>query len=192
MTFHVCAADLGFRSDASAAVVISAEQRTLSLAGWLERRPSNGRALQPSAVLADIARLARHFGCGEVWSDFHYSETAREELAKSGVNLRLGPTGATGKTVVWTAARAVILEGRVRVPRIHPLLTQLKAVRGRATSGGGLSIEQPRKYGSHGDLATAFALALWAATDEACEAWRWNALGDQDAMERLCRAIAGR
>lgn len=157
------AADLGFRSDSSAAAVVRAVGRRFVLVDYLEQRPTAGKPLQPSVVLGAIAKLAVRHQCGAVWSDFHYSETAKEELAKNSVGLSLGPAGATGKVEVWTTARALILEGRVFTPNVPGLLAQLKLVRSKPTAGGGLSIEQPRRAGSHGDLAAAFALALWAA-----------------------------
>lgn len=167
MTFHVCAADLGLRSDGTGACVLRVddheEGNAITLVGHYERRPTEGKPLSPSVVCVDVAHLARHFGCSVVWSDLFYVEAFREELQKRGLMLREAPTGASGKAEVWTTCRAEILEGRVRVPRVGPLLAQLKLVRSRPTSGGGLSIEQPRRQGTHGDLASAFALAVWAA-----------------------------
>jgi hypothetical protein len=166
MTIHVCAADFAFRSDASAAVVLRVEGRIVRLVGSEETRPERGKPLKPSVVIGGVAKLAKAFHCHEVWSDFHYSETVREELAKAEIGLQLGPAGSGGKTEVWTTTRALIHEGRVKAPMVLTLITQLKAVRARPTPGGGLSIEQPRRPGSHGDLAAAFALALWAANKQ--------------------------
>ena len=163
---HVCAADPGFRSDASGAVVVHVGGRIVTLVGWLERRP-DGAPLQPSVVCRDIATLAHKYGCTEVWSDFFYSESMREELGKANLGLRLGPTGATGKTEIWSTTRTMIHEGRAQIPNVRALVAQLKQVRARPTNGGGLSIEQPRVKGSHGDLASAYALAMWAANKHA-------------------------
>jgi hypothetical protein len=167
MTFHVCAADLGVRRDGTGAVVLrvdeSAAGKHLTLVGHYERRPTEGKPLSPTIVCVDVAHLARRFQCLTVWSDLFYVESLREELQKRGLMLRDAPAGATGKVEVWTTCRAEILEGRIAAPRIPALLTQLKQVRSKPTSGGGLAIEQPRRPGTHGDLASAFALAVWAA-----------------------------
>lgn len=192
----VCAADPGFRSDASAAVVVRVDGNTLTLVGWLERRPQ-GAPLQPSAVCRDIAGLAKKFDCTAVWSDFFYSESMREELAKHSLGLELGPTGQAGKVEVWSTARTLIHEGRVRVPDVRALVAQLKQVRARPTSGGGLSIDQPRVKGSHGDLASAFALALWAANKSIGSTWECGYLGAPDlrhappAARRAIQNIGG-
>lgn len=165
---HVVAADLGFRSDASAAVALRVERcdatRRAVLVDWLELRPQ-GVALRPSDVCGRVAQLAKNVGCGLVWSDYHYSETLKEELARHRVQLMLGPTGSNGKQEVWTEARQMIHAGSVTTPDLPSLLDQLRAVRHRPTPGGGIAIEQPRRRGSHGDLAAAFALALWAASN---------------------------
>jgi hypothetical protein len=178
VTHHVCAADLGLRSDGTGAVVLRVDhvlgasgpdgkrpRRThLTLASYYERRPTREAPLSPSVVCGDIARIARARGCREVWADQFYVEAFREELRKHGLVLREAPAGVTGKAEVWSTCRARILEGHVSVPNVPALLSQLKAVRSRPTSGGGLSIEQPRAKGTHADLASAFALAVWAAT----------------------------
>ena len=165
------AADLGFRSDASAAVAIRVElssdkkSRRFTLLDWLELRPHGG-PLTPSDVCHRIARLALSVDCRSVWSDFHYSESARELLRGHGVALELGPGGATGKTEVWTTARSLVHSGAVSVPDLPVLLEQLKSVRHKPTTAGGISITQPRRGNSHGDLAAAFALALWVAATQ--------------------------
>jgi hypothetical protein len=159
----VCAFDLGFRNDASAAAVVRRVGDGYTLIGHMEQRPRKGAPLVPGAVLADVAALCKRHGCARAVGDGFYAETSREVLSKHRIGFELAPMGASGKLQVWQVAKELVLSGRAITPNITSLLAQLKLVRSKPLSGGSVSIEQPRKAGSHGDLAAAFALALWAA-----------------------------
>lgn len=160
----VCAFDLGFRNDASAAAIVRRFEGRYTLIGHMEQRPRKGSPLVPGAVLAAVASLCKRYGCEQAFGDGHYGETSKEELGRQGIRFTLAPAGQPGKLMVWGKTKELILEGKVTTPPLSQLIAQLKLVRSKALSGGGVSIEQPRKAGSHGDLAAAFALALWAAS----------------------------
>lgn len=161
-TISLCAADLGFRSDASAAVVLHVEPSGLvRFAEHVELRPEKGRPLSPEFVFSEIAGLAKRHSCTSVISDIHYVESLREDMRKAGLDVFLAPGGITGKLAAHTAARNAIHEGRVELPELKRLVEQLSEVSARPTPGGQLQISARRKRGSHGDLASAFILALW-------------------------------
>jgi hypothetical protein len=153
-------ADFGFRSDASALVVARLEGDVYRIADLRELRPQKGAPLQPSVVVSSFAEVARSYGATSVVADRHYEEAVREHLATHALRLVPAPDGLAGKVEVYTRTRALIHEGRVRLPPNARLLAQLKAVTSKPTSGGSLTISSPRRAGAHGDLASAFVLAL--------------------------------
>jgi hypothetical protein len=158
-------ADLGFRKDASACVVLRVEHGVAIVAETLELRPARGAPLVPSQVCAAFARLARKHGADRVMTDSFAIETAREHWAALGVAPLEAPAGQPGKVATYERARDLLAEGRVRLSPAHKdLRAQLLAVTARPTSGGGLSIVTPRRAGAaHGDVASALVLALWQA-----------------------------
>jgi len=88
----------------------------------------------------------------------------REHLEKSRVQLASAPEGASGKEAVYRRVKTLLHEGRVVLPRACArLVRQLKDVMMRPTSGGGVQILSPRKAGGHGDIVSAWVLAVWQA-----------------------------
>ena len=153
-------ADFGFRSDASALCVSRLEGDLYRVADLREVRPQRGAPLQPSVVVAGFAEVARNYGATSVIADRHYEEAVREHLGTHKLRLVPAPDGLAGKLEVYTRARALLHEGRVRLPAHARLIAQLKAVTSAPTPGGGLTIRSPRRAGAHGDLVSAFVLAL--------------------------------
>lgn len=124
----------------------------------LERRPSPGNPLVPSEVVQDFAVEALRCGAKLVVADDHYREAVREHLAKAGLGLSPAPQPPAGAYVV---ARALMAQGRVKLPNNHRLLAQLRRVRSTIRPGGVVSIHQPRaKDGGHGDIVSALVCAL--------------------------------
>ena len=156
-------ADFGFRSDSSALAVTRFDGELYRLADLVELRPARGRPLAPSAVVASFADTTRRYGVPAVIADRHYEEAIREHLATHGLRLTPAPDGLRGKIETYTRARALLHEGRVRLPEHPRLVAQLKAIVSRPTPGGGLTISSPRRAGGgHGDLVSALVLALAA------------------------------
>jgi hypothetical protein len=153
-------ADFGFRSDSSALVVARLEEDVCRVADIAELRPQRGAPLVPSAVVGEFAAIAKRYSSTAVVADRHYEEAIREHLAEHQLRLVPAPDGLAGKVEVYTRARALIHEGRVRLPDHRRLLAQLKAVTSKPSPGGGLTISSPRRGGSHGDLVSALVLAL--------------------------------
>lgn len=159
--------DTGFRKDPSAGVVVRRSGEVYEVAECAEIKPPKGGRLVPSKTVQALLERGKHHRCGVVVADQHYIETVREHA--HGFDLREAPGGIRGKLDTYTLARRLINEGKVRIPAGHKrLIAQLRQVTQRPTPGGQLTITSPRTGGAHGDLASAFVVALWsiARTDD--------------------------
>lgn len=157
-------ADLGFRSDSSAAVVAEYDGEHVHVMDLLELRPEKGRPLTPSRTIAEIAELARRYEAPGVMADQHYAEAVREHLAAADLALLAAPEGQPAKLETYAKLRALLLDGAVRLPAHPRLLDQLRQVTAVPTAGGNISIRSPRTPGGgHGDLVSALVLAVWQA-----------------------------
>jgi hypothetical protein len=156
--------DLGFVSDSSALVIVHRYGHVYEVAELLEMKPGKDEPLRPSEVIEAFARIARKHGAIGIMSDVHYREAVRESLRSADLVLYPAPEGSTGKIAVYTKAKALFAEGRVRIPDHPKLLRQLREISGKATSGGSLSITSPRGPGGHGDIVSALVLALYQAS----------------------------
>lgn len=155
-------ADMGFRSDSAAQVVTLRDDVRITVASVQELRPEKGKPLKPSEVVRQFAIVARGFEAAYVVADGHYRESIQEHLSEHGLELTMAPEGAKGKSDTYTAVRIKLNEGRIRLPNHERLIRQLKEVRARPVSGGGISIVSPRwRTGGHGDIVSAFVLAAW-------------------------------
>jgi hypothetical protein len=157
--------DTGFRKDPSAAVIARRGREAGSLveiAEVVEIVPPKGGRLVPSETVKALLARGTHHGCTTVVADGHYIETVREHA--KGFSLLEAPGGATGKAEAHVAARTLINEGQVRFSGAQKkLLQQLRDIVSKPLAGGQIAISSPRRAGSHGDLASACVLALWAA-----------------------------
>lgn len=157
-------ADMGFRSDSSALVVAARDPWKIHVADVHEIRPEKGKPLKPSQVVADFAVVAKSYGLEYVVADSHYRQAIVEHLGEHGLDLVSAPEGANGKADTYQIVRALLREGRLRLPNHERLIRQLREVTARPTAGGGVSIVSPRwRTGGHGDLVSAMVLAVWDA-----------------------------
>ena len=164
--------DFAFRRNSTAFVACETHElpggkRVFDITALLEEMP-RGQPLKPSATCAKGAEFAREVGTDEIIADGHYRETVVEELSNNGVSFILAPEGASGKAEVAQVVRNLMHEGSIRlradIPLADKLLRQLREVTSRALSGGGISLDSPTwRTGEHGDLASAFFLAVWRA-----------------------------
>lgn len=150
-------ADLGFVRDAAAAVVLERTAAGIRPLEELELMPTSGQRLKPSEVFAAMAELAKRHGAVDIVADQHYAESAREAWTAEGLVM---VDREQDKVTVFDAARIEIAEGRLVLPN-SDVVEQLRAVKKRPLPGGGIAIEQPRKPGSHGDLASAYVCGVW-------------------------------
>ena len=106
--------------------------------------------------------------CDYLMADGHYRASIEEHLQHYGLNFAPAPTIPAD---AYMRARMLMRElGRVV---IHPLpfrdrlVQQLREVHARPTAGGRIAIHNPRwSDGGHGDIASAFVLALWQVSGD--------------------------
>jgi hypothetical protein len=164
-------ADFAFRSDSSALATVVSERGVYRTANLVERTPTPKSALVPSQVVADFAREIAPWQLPSFVVDGHYIESIREHAAREGIAVFSAPEGAGGKAAVYMLVRQLLHEGRIKLPNHAKFLRQLREVVSKPLAGGGLSISSPRRPGGHGDLVSAWVLAVWAlAQAEAQEA----------------------
>jgi len=151
--------DTGFRKNPSGGVVVRDTGTVLETAECAEITPPKGGRLVPSETLKALVARAKFHHCEALVADQHYIETVREHA--SGLTLIEAPTVPAD---AYTVARDAVAEGRVRISAQHTrLISQLREVVSRPTSGGNISISSPTRGTAHGDVASAWVLAMWKA-----------------------------
>lgn len=156
-------ADFGFTRNSSALAIVQCLDRKCWLSELIEVKPAKGKPLQPSAVGATFTTSLQGWKCGGFVADGHYREAVREHTAP--LSFTDAPAGRPGKVEVFVACRNAMREGRVRIPAHAKLLKQLREVVSKPLPGGELALSAPQwRSGEHGDLTSAFVLAVWAAT----------------------------
>jgi len=185
--------DAGFRVNSSTLAITHQRSGALRVAELHEQKPAHGVPLKPSAVVATWADVCARHGVKGVMCDQHYREAIREHLATHGLWLADAPEGATGKADSYVHARSLMREGKLKIPDDPRLLRQLRAVVGKPTSGGGISVYTPTSAdGSHGDLVSALVLACWGfsgKTIQAAEPSVGTAESTAAAVERIRKQL---
>ena len=157
--------DTGFRKDPSAGVVVRRNGDGYEVSECVEVAPKPGERLKPSETLRQLFERGQRHRCVSAVSDQHYIETVREHCGY--LRLHETPAGVEGNAEMYTTARTVLREGRLKISAQHTrLLSQLRQVVAKPTPGGNISIQSPRRGGAHGDLASALVAALWALEQE--------------------------
>jgi hypothetical protein len=165
---HFAGADLAFRGDASALAINAASGGRHTIAEIDEVRPEKGKPLVPSAVIARFAAVLARYGIKQIMIDGWHFDSVAEDFAEHGIVAVLAPSGQPGKTLTHGTVREILHGGRLRIPgRAAKLARQLREVVSRPTPGGGSVIGTARRGGSHGDVASAAVLAVYAATGAA-------------------------
>ena len=154
--------DLGLVRDSSAFVAVQQREGFFVPAEVVELRPEKGAPLKLSVVCATGAEFARRHAVGSIAVDHHALEPAREHMPDD-VALDAIEGGQDAKVARYILARSLLNEGRLRVPSSERrLIQQMREVIARPTPGGGLQITLPRRAGAHGDVLSAFVVALAA------------------------------
>jgi hypothetical protein len=155
--------DFGFRKNTSGLVGVRTDGERLAMCELRERKPQPGAPLKPSVVIGEFARVVRSYGASNVICDAHYAETVAEEFEEH--DLERVPAPVVQKEIVATYVRLRVLlkRGAVSLANHPKLIRQLKEVKQKPTTNGGISIEHPKRGNEHGDLAAACVLAMWHA-----------------------------
>lgn len=112
-----------------------------------------------AAVLDQVAALARAEGVDEVVTDQFAAAPIVEELSRRGVRCAAVPWTAASKATAFSALKAALLTGRLRLPADERLMRELLALVATPTAAG----FAVAGAGERDDLAHAVALGVWRA-----------------------------
>jgi hypothetical protein len=118
------------------------------------------RRVVEDETLAQVASLCLRYGA-RVVTDQHAAPAVVDYLRKRGLNVRTVPMSASSKSDAFGELRARLYAGAIELYDHPELLAEMRRLRTRLTAGSA-SVVNPRVGGSHGDLAQALALAVYA------------------------------
>jgi hypothetical protein len=119
-----------------------------------------GRRLE-DAVLAEVADECLRYGA-QVVTDQYRAAGVVDYLRRRGLSVRAVPMTASSKTDIFAALRAELQRAALELYEEPVLLGELRRLRTRYAAGRA-AVEVPRSGDSHGDVAQALALAVWAS-----------------------------
>ncbi|MFL5943682.1 MAG: hypothetical protein ACJ75L_10510 [Gaiellaceae bacterium] len=157
----VAAADLAFTGDSSALVVVGRDpqEERLRLAVARSWSPRPGVPLSFSAVLDEIAEVCLEHGVRDLHLDQFSAAAVTEHLRRRGVRAMVEATTAQSKSAMFLNLKQRIYEEQLELFDHPDLLGELRRVE-TATTPGAATVRIRRLGASHGDLATALALAV--------------------------------
>lgn len=154
-------ADFAFSKDSSGIVVMSVVDGGYRLE-FDKQWKVKGQPLRPTAVVAEAIAIADSCSAEGLACDTHYLELVREETEATGLELVSFPNTNIGIANAYTDVRVMLGRGEIDLSKASTtLIDELKETMGKPTLYG-ITIEHPRRNGSHGDLARAFVTAMWA------------------------------
>jgi hypothetical protein len=157
----LAAVDLGFIADATALTIVGRdphERPRLRLALARAWRPDLG-PLGFGPTLDEIAALCRTYGVTRLYADQHSAAAAVEHLARHGIRTTIVPTTAQSKSEMFASLKTRLYGGTLELYEQPELLDELRRIETVSTPGA--STVRIRRLGtSHGDIATALALAV--------------------------------
>jgi len=118
------------------------------------------RAEGEFAVVDEVAAVCREFGARAVTDQFAAAAVV-DRLRTAGVDVDVHTMSAGSKTAIFQQLRAVLYGGLLALPDMPALEAELRRLRTRF-SAGSAAVYNPRVGGSHGDMAQALAIAVYA------------------------------
>ena len=157
----VAAADLAFTGDSSALVIVGRDRKQERLAVAVARSwsPRPGAPLSFSAVLDEMADACLAYGVRALHIDQFSAAAATEHLQRRGVHAQVMATTAQSKSTMFLNLKQRIYEGQLELFERPDLLAELRRLETQTTPGQA-TVRIRRLGSSHGDLATALALAV--------------------------------
>ncbi|HEY8777915.1 MAG TPA: terminase family protein [Gaiellaceae bacterium] len=158
----IAAVDLGFVSDSTALAIVGrdlTDRKRLRLVlarGW---KP-DGWPLGFGPTLDAIADVCLAQGVRRLYTDQHHATAAVEHLARRGVHATIVPTSASSKSQMFADLKTRLYGGELELYDEPELLAELRRIE-TVTTPGAATVRIRRLGSSHGDLATALALACW-------------------------------
>jgi hypothetical protein len=156
----VAAIDLGFVRDSTALVIVGrdpADAQRLRLVAARAWTPEVG-PLGFGPTLDEVADLCLAHGVSRVATDQHHAVAAVEHLGGRGLHATTVATTPASKSQMFSNLKTLLYGGRLELYQHPALLAELRRVE-TVTTPGAASVRIRRLGSSHGDLATALALA---------------------------------
>lgn len=169
------AVDLGFISDQSALAIVGRDRltpRRLRLVLARSWKPDVG-PLGFGPTLDEIADVCHQHGVRQLFTDQHSATAAVEHLARRGIAATVVPTTAQSKSQMFGDLKTRLYGGDLELYDHPDLLAELRRLE-TVTTPGAASVRIRRLGSSHGDLATALALACWKIRGEGRRATTHN------------------
>jgi Terminase large subunit, T4likevirus-type, N-terminal len=168
ITRVVAGLDPAFHADKFGVAVLgeSVNEPGVLLAGVLDGIAPGGRLKsldrrrgREDATLAKVWELLEPYaGSGlQIVTDQHQSDAVSSYFGRLGVAVRVVHLNGPKQTAAFTSMRTRLIDGSLRLWKHQPLIEELRRVRAGSTE----SIELPRHAGSHMDIASAAALAVY-------------------------------
>jgi phage terminase large subunit-like protein len=154
------AIDLGFVSDSTGLAIVGRDrdnpdrQRLVLARAW---KPDLG-PLGFGPTLDNVADVCLEHGVRHLFADQFSSQAAVEHLARRGIRATVVPTTAASKSEAFASLKTRIYGGGLELYEQPELLAELNRLE-TVTTPGQATVRIRRLGSSHGDLATAVALA---------------------------------
>jgi Terminase large subunit, T4likevirus-type, N-terminal len=113
------------------------------------------------ARLADVVEVCRHYEVTRAVCDQFMAPAIVDYFGQRGIYVDAIPMTATSKTLAYQELRERLNLGQLELYEHPDLLAQLRRLKTRYRAGAA-SVVNPRVGGSHGDLAQALAIAVYA------------------------------
>jgi len=151
--------DLAFRRNSCGLAISDTVRGRRCILFVREWQPRGDAALVPSVTCGEIAAECTRFDVKVAAADGHYIETMREATDAIGIALIDAPARPSD---AWLPLQGDILEGDVDIIEHERLMLQMQSVKFTYEPGGLVKVHQDvASDGSHGDIASAVALANW-------------------------------
>jgi hypothetical protein len=151
--------DLGFiKNSSTLAIVHELPDGLVVLAHLEEQKPPEGQMLKPSVVCKGFAKTIQQHQALGITADQHEKASLSEHMSDAGLLVYPAPAAADA----LIALRAAVRENAVRAAIHERLRNQFESIKQRRTHGNHIQVIIPEAVdGSHCDVATAFAQAVW-------------------------------
>ena len=163
--FHyVAAIDPAFRRDAFGFTIFHADPQRGMVQDLVRRwKAEEGIPLNPEVQIANVAMLARQYGCSVVYTDQYHIESLSQLAMRHNISLSPCEFSATSKAKIYGSLQQLVNQRRLKLLDNKECLRELKMLEAKLTQGGTIQIQAPP--GEYDDLAACCAIAahqgLW-------------------------------